>query len=94
MLTTKTLTVGAAAKIAKGSTVVVEDELGNPLVVVIETSQRMNMVVTCNDSDFNQVLQQLGINKVVIDEPMQLAGPPSGAQVIDKQQLAGFLNDS
>lgn len=94
MLTTKTVTIGRDVAVAKGTTVIVEDTLGNPLVVVVETTAQMNMIVTCQDPNFNQVLRQLGINKVVVDQPLELSGPPAGARELDQQQLAGFLDDN
>ena len=84
--------LGTRPAVVKGNTVIVEDSLGNPLAAIVETSERMNLVVTVKDKDFNNVLRGLGINKVVVEDPMPLEPPPSGARRLDQEQLAGFIH--
>jgi len=84
--------VGAAPQVIEGTSVIVEDALGNPLAVIVETSERMNLVVTVNDKDFNNVLTRLGLNKIVVNTEMDLDSPPAGAQRLDPTQIGGFIH--
>lgn len=67
--------------------VVVEDRLGNPLVVVYETQPGVNFIVPVNDPTFNQVLRALGIDKLVLNSTLHPSPPQPGAQKLDLQQL-------
>lgn len=44
--------------------VVIEDELGNPIFVAVQFAGSI-MMSDVNDADFHTVLRQLGINKTV-----------------------------
>jgi hypothetical protein len=61
--------------------VIVEDKFGNPIVVVIsyDSNPPHHTVVTADDPDFNRILAGLGIDKVVINEPLRTNFPtPEG----------------
>jgi hypothetical protein len=91
MLTAKVLQqIGREVVVAQGRMVVVEDEFGNPLVVVLQTSPRMTTILSCRDADFNTMLRQLGLDRIVVDSPLQLPGPPQGARKLDTSQIASF----
>lgn len=85
---------GEEPTVARGNLVIVEDELGNPLVVAVRTSDRMTLVASSSDPDFNTLLRRLGINRVVINEPMAVAPPPEGAKKLDVSQIAGFIDNA
>jgi len=63
--------------------VIVEDTLGNPIVVVIETQTGVQSVILADDPDFNRILNGLGIDKVVISEKITSPdGAPDGAKLL------------
>lgn len=67
-----------AVVVDDNSVVIVEDELGNPVVVVVYVQPRIYTVVTPDDPDFNRILEGLGVNKVVVNNPLILPIPPEG----------------
>jgi hypothetical protein len=78
------LKVKCIGRVGQGSTVVdnngvviVEDEYGNPIVVVVYIQAKTYTVVTADDPDFNRILQGLGIDKIVVNEPMEVNFPPT-----------------
>lgn len=59
--------------------VIIEDNFGNPIVVVVQIQPGVYTVVNSSDEDFNRVLQGLGIDKIVVNEKLQMDMPlPSG----------------
>jgi len=47
----------------KVRTVLIKDEYGNPLILAIQQGAGHVMVVTPQDHNFNEVIEQLGISK-------------------------------
>lgn len=45
--------------------VLVEDDLGNPIAFALQYGPGMIIAATADDPNFNAMLQQMGINKVV-----------------------------
>ena len=74
--------VGAEPVEIDGSTVIVSDSLGNPLVVLAEIADGTTMITTINDDDFNRVLESLGLDKVVVNNRLVIDGPPSNAELL------------
>lgn len=70
-----------AVVLTDNSTVIVEDEFGNPIVVVVYIQPQTATVVTADDPDFNKILAGLGIDKVVIDSPVNFNMPLADGNV-------------
>ena len=69
--------------------VIVEDVLGNPVVVVIETQPGVQSVILADDPDFNRILSGLGIDKTVISDKLDNKDAiPEGAKLL--QGPSGF----
>lgn len=83
----------APVEVDKTNTVIVEDKFGNPIVVVVsyDTNPPHHTVVTADDPDFPRILAGLGIDKVVINEPMRVDfALPEGANPLRLQGPSGF----
>lgn len=50
--------------------VVVHDDLGNPVALAVEYQEGLIMASTAEHEDFNRMLYNLGLDKVVIVKPM------------------------
>lgn len=61
--------------------VIVEDEFGNPIVVVVQVQPRVYTVVNADDPDFNRVLEGLGIDKIVVNDQVDFTLPLPDGQV-------------
>lgn len=54
------------AQVIHATRLVVEDSLGNPIVVALEYAPDQIIAAHPGDKDFNNLLKNLGINKVVV----------------------------
>jgi len=83
--------IGEAPVEIDGSTVIISDEFGNPLVVVTRVADQTSMVSTFKDEDFNRILSSLGIDKVVVDNELLIDRPHEDAELLfdprKRQQL-------
>jgi len=82
---------GEATELVEGvGTVIVEDEFGNPIVVIIRTADLATTVVTADDPDFNRILHGLGIDKIVTDKPINVKhrSPGEGAELLRSPLLS------
>ena len=79
-----------AVTVDDNGVVIVEDEFGNPLVVVAYIQPQVCTIVTADDPDFNRVLQGLGIDKLVINEPVSFSMPLPKGNVKLLRGPAGF----
>lgn len=67
------------ATVTDNTVVIVEDDFGNPLVVVVQVQPRVYTVVSADDPDFNRVLEGLGIDKIVVNDKLHFDMPlPDG----------------
>lgn len=84
MLTVKCVRrLGQAPVVIKdSSTVIVEDNYGNPVAVIVHINQNACTVVTPDDPDFNRILQGLGVDKIVINEQLNLNQSNTGGKLI------------
>lgn len=69
------------ATVTDNTIVVVEDDFGNPLVVVVQVQPRVYTIVNADDPDFNKVLEGLGIDKVVVNDQVNFNIPLPGKDV-------------
>lgn len=53
--------------------VVINDKYGNPLAVAIEIEDGSIFAATADDPRWNQILQQIGIKRVVVVDTMRAA---------------------
>lgn len=83
--------VGGEVAAVTGNLIIVEDDFGNPLVLVLRQSERDSIILTCTDADFNATLRALGLNKTVVASPLDMAPLPDGALRVPANQLAGFV---
>ena len=87
MLTTTVIpSMGHTPYRVDGNTVIIEDEFGNPLVVVMRVADKTTMITTYRDNDFQRILSSLGINKVVLDNNLAIDGPPQDAELLFNPQ--------
>lgn len=59
------------AQVIEATRLVVEDHLGNPIVVALEYAPGQIVASHAGDKDFNNLLRNLGINKVVVCTDIQ-----------------------
>lgn len=79
-------------RVAAGHTILIEDSLGNPIVLAQETADRVLVVLTIRDGEaFNRALAALGIDKVVVEETINGPPPPPGATPLDPAGLEEFI---
>ena len=84
--------LGQSVQQTVGNLVVVNDHLGNPLVVVQEVSPGVSIVVPANDPDFNRVLSGLGLDKVVVCNKLLVSSSlPAGAELVAGPGSTGRL---
>jgi hypothetical protein len=86
--------IGAGAPVeVEGHTIIVRDDMGNPIMVAQEIADGMTTVTTCADPDFDKTLRVLGIDKLEI-EPLKAPSPPKGSSRLDPNNLGDFINDA
>ena len=73
--------------VVQGSTIIVEDENGTPVALVDQNQLNPEVsaitVGSAADDRFNDMLSSLGIDKVVVNEPIELPlQQPEGAQLL------------
>ena len=72
-----------------GRAVVIEDQHGNPLAAVQSLADNGYSVGTINDGeDFHALLRSMGMDKVVIVNPIQAPKPPTGSVPLDPARLS------
>ena len=69
------------ATVTDNTIVIIEDEFGNPIVVVVQVQPRVYTVVNADDPDFNRVLEGLGIDKIVVSDKVDFTMPLPDGQV-------------
>jgi len=73
--------------IVEGSTIIIEELNNVPAVVIVETQLTPDAsaitVATANEPRFNDILAGLGIDKIVIHEPLEIENNhPAGAKLL------------
>jgi hypothetical protein len=62
-----------APVVVEGNTILIEDDFGNPIAVAQEViDKRACTLLTIKDPRFHEVLARLGLDKLVVDKPLQL----------------------
>jgi hypothetical protein len=73
-------------QIARGNTVVIRDSYGNPLVIVIESSENTTSVYTAEDMEkFKAIAKQLGIDRLAVCDTLEIdawSKKPTGKLVL------------
>jgi len=59
------------SQVIEATRIVVEDKEGNPIMVALEYAPEMIVASHAGDNDFNTLLANLGINKVVVCTDVQ-----------------------
>ncbi len=58
-------------QVIEATSVVVEDDFGNPLVMAVELEAHSYVFAKLGDAEFDPLLRQLGINKTVVINEVQ-----------------------
>jgi hypothetical protein len=69
------------AIVTDNTLVVIEDDFGNPIVVVVQVQPRVYTVIKADEPDFNKVLGGLGIDKIVVNDQIDFNIPLPGNDV-------------
>ena len=60
-------------QITRGNTVVVRDSYGNPLVIIVESSENTTSVYTANNKEqFQEIAKHLGIDRLAICDDLKI----------------------
>jgi hypothetical protein len=60
-------------QITRGNTVVIRDGYGNPLVIVVESSENTTSVYTAEDEErFKEIAKHLGIDRLAICSHLEI----------------------
>lgn len=79
-------------KLLTGYTVLIQDSLGNPVILVQETAERVTTVLTVQDGEaFNRALSVLGIKQTVHHELLEGAASDSASVPLSPSHLQEFV---
>lgn len=69
-------------QVSRGTTAIIRDGSGNPVVIIVESSENAISIYTCDDTArFAKIAAMLGIDRVAVVDKLVLPEfvPPSGS---------------